>query len=174
MALIIKRIVAYIVDGGIAFGLAMIPQLITINLTGIQNQIESGYVMELWVLTTISPLVWSYFILMEASDKHATFGKRLLGLQVQSQTAQPLTPKQIIGRTGLKLLPWEMAHVTVLIPEILVYQDEFTFRFGFIVVYGLIFIYLGVMIWQKGKRAPYDMLLDTAVVPTKGATAAKI
>lgn len=167
MNLLFRRVVAYLVDVSIGFLLAMIPQLIIANLTGFQASIQSGYLMELWVLLTISSVVWAYFIIGEMSAAQATIGKRVMRIQLISDDDDKPTIRQVISRTALKLLPWEMTHIAVLIPDILFYQDEVIATprliITYAIVYGLLIIYGIIAFRTRGQKTAYDYLSKTSI-----------
>lgn len=54
-----------------------------------------------------------YFALSEASGRQATWGKRRLGLVVVGPCGAPLGLARSLARTGVKLVPWELAHAVV-------------------------------------------------------------
>lgn len=54
-----------------------------------------------------------YFAFGEASAAQATWGKRRLGLRVVAGDDQRLGLGRSLLRSGLKFLPWELAHATI-------------------------------------------------------------
>ena len=54
-----------------------------------------------------------YFALSEASGRQATWGKWRLGLVVVGPCGAPLGLVRSLARTGVKLVPWELAHAAV-------------------------------------------------------------
>lgn len=77
---------------------------------------QDGIAVESFVLATVSLPVWLYFIAFEASSRRATPGKQAFGLEVSSLEEDPLTLSRIIVRNLVKLLPWELTHVALLVP----------------------------------------------------------
>ncbi|MBL8766248.1 MAG: RDD family protein [Planctomycetes bacterium] len=110
-----RRVGAYLIDvlliatvliGGLHFGL--IPAL------GLQPDVKPpSLTIWLWVLATMSLPTWIYFVAFESSPWQATIGKRLLGLVVTDMdTGRPIWTR-VLGRTWIKLLPWELIHVAL-------------------------------------------------------------
>lgn len=64
------------------------------------------------LLTTVLP-VGLYFALSEASARGATLGKRRLGLRVVGPEDGRIGVGRSVVRTGLKLLPWQLAHTAM-------------------------------------------------------------
>ena len=106
------RIFAFIFDwlvlalwGGLVFGLVMLfsggnPPKISDPW---QGQAVSFVVMTL-------PFIL-YFALSEASSRRASFGKRIIGLEVVGPSAEQLTFSRCLLRNGIKFVPWELGHI---------------------------------------------------------------
>ncbi|MGW6173783.1 RDD family protein [Arthrobacter sp. NPDC055138] len=58
-------------------------------------------------------VVGVYLYRTEAGPRHATWGKRRMGLTVAALNGTAPSRKQILIRTVVKLLPWECAHIFV-------------------------------------------------------------
>jgi uncharacterized RDD family membrane protein YckC len=80
------------------------------------NFLNKGYEIELWVLISMSLPVWLYFIYCELYNQQ-TVGKRLLRLIVMNKEGSKININQALIRTLIKLLPWELTHIIVLIPK---------------------------------------------------------
>ena len=107
---------------------------------------------------------WLYFTLIEQSARQATFGKRLFHLQIAHVTGSRIGFWRALLRTVVKLLPWELTHVTLLIPVPMWWDPSPGFRVGLIVVYLLIGIYLGVMFLNRRRQSIHDLVLNTVVI----------
>jgi uncharacterized RDD family membrane protein YckC len=108
----LKRSAAYLLDIVLIFLILAPLGLLVQSLLGIQP--ESGF--EIWQATLLnfSVPVWLYFIICDQSAGGATLGKRLLNIRVADQAypqRSPVPGKAII-RTLMKLLPWEIIHVS--------------------------------------------------------------
>jgi uncharacterized RDD family membrane protein YckC len=170
MQLTFKRAGAYLIDVLIGYVLTICVIQVPISLlTGFQDTLAEGSETLLWVWLTISPVVWSYFIIMEQRYQ-ATIGKRLLNLKVvQPQTEMSPTTWQVIQRTFFKLLPWEINHFVLA----MVWQSQSlnpAFQAGIVISYVLLFIYLGYTYAMKGRMAPYDLISRTQVQPAAAST----
>ncbi|HKJ28481.1 MAG TPA: RDD family protein [Anaerolineales bacterium] len=165
------RIIAYLVDSLLSFLLIVtITQTLIFvplreTIPGAGQWFNSGWKTELYTLTTISLPIWFYFGIMEASSWRATIGKRLLKLQTLSQpTRQPITPAQAALRTIIKMLPWELAHLTNNLPVPMWYDPDPGFRIGFAIVPILAAAYLILILTTKNKQSLHDLVARTVVV----------
>jgi uncharacterized RDD family membrane protein YckC len=127
----------------------------------------TGLEVEAWVLLSVSLPVWLYFSLLESSAAQATLGKRLLGLRVERQHGGRLTWGQALARTALKLLPWELTHVTLLLPTPIWADPQAGFRPGFVIVYGLLAAYLAAAALTPRRQTLPDLATGTVVIETK-------
>lgn len=118
-----------------------------------------------------------YFALSESGARQATWGKQRLRLCVTDQHGGRLSRPRALLRSAVKFLPWQIAHTslfhvpgwpmeatTVPTPSVI----------GFVVVWALVFIWLGLLIFHPARRAPYDLLAGSWVVadPAAGSSAA--
>ncbi len=69
---------------------------------------------QLWVCLAMgfSAPAWAYFIMSDRSRRGATVGKRVFGVRVTTQAGDHLSVGRAVGRTALKLLPWELTHLS--------------------------------------------------------------
>jgi uncharacterized RDD family membrane protein YckC len=116
---------------------------------------------------SVSLPVWLYFSLLESSAVQATLGKRLLGLRVLRLRGGRLSRGQALARTALKLLPWELTHVTLLLPTPIWADPQAGFRPGLIVVYGLLAAYLAAAVLTPRRQTLPDLAAGTVVIETK-------
>ena len=167
---LVRRGAAYLIDCVIAFAFFVGTQLLLFKplrpALGIDEQwFHSGIHTELYTLLTISLPTWLYFALCEVSKWRATVGKRILYLQVVPRTTRSrLGLPRSMARTFMKLLPWELAHLTNNLPVPLRYAAEPGFRIGFSAVGLLMGWYMASIALTKARQAPYDLLLNTTVL----------
>jgi uncharacterized RDD family membrane protein YckC len=171
MKYLLRRTLAYLIDCIIVYGAAMI--LIQWALLsqfreqwGITEEwFRVSTHMQIYVLLTISIPVWSYFALMDSKVSRGTLGKRLLKARVIQKT-KPESPG--IGRSYLrtffKLLPWEIAHVGVIFPTPLYFENEAKLRvWTYVGILLLIGYALSIILSKKGQTI-YDYTLGTQVI----------
>lgn len=121
--------------------------------------------LALYVWTTISLPIWLYFILFESSSWQGTPGKRWLGLRVgKLPDAKRLTLWEALLRTGCKLLPWELAHLGVIFPTPMYFEENPSTRAFTWIGLGLMMLYVGSLVVRSPRRCLYDYVLGTAVV----------
>lgn len=75
-----------------------------------------------------------------------------------------ITYPQAFTQTIIKLLPWEIAHLTNNIPTPMWYDPDAGLRFGFLVVPLLVVIYLVQVVFNKNGRGIHDLIAKTVVV----------
>ena len=170
---IIKRTLAYLIDVTIIYLLLMLClQLLILapvrHYFGItEDWFKIGWNVQIYVWLTISLPTWIYFIYAETSKYKATIGKKLMSLEVLDRTSS-LQISVVSGfkRTALKLLPWELIHIGLNLPEPIWFKDNV--EFPIVTLFGiLLFIgYFLYMIINVKLQTPYDKLLGTSVVKT--------
>ena len=74
-----------------------------------------------------------------------------------------ITWRQALGRTAVKLIPWEASHLTSNLPIPMPYDLAPGFRIGFALVALLLSAYLMVLIFSRSHRALHDILFGTSV-----------
>ncbi len=164
--LVWRRIAAYLVDYVILFTTLILLQLGIVAVgQGFPYQLlKQGWQIELWVLTSISLPTWLYFTLTEQSARQATLGKRLLDLQVKTVNEKRLTFWQALLRTLIKLLPWELTHLTLLTPTPLWWDSDPSLRPGLVIVYVLLGLYLATMLLNPRRQSIHDLIVNSMVV----------
>jgi uncharacterized RDD family membrane protein YckC len=167
---IITRGVAYLIDCAIVFGLFAALQLLVFSplrsMIGIDEAwFRSGVSTQIYTLLTISLPIWLYFALTESSPWRATVGKRLLGLRVVGvDRGERIGFGRAIVRTFVKLLPWEVAHLSNNLPVPMWYADDPGFRIGFAVSGVLMVVYMAMVAFGPRRRGPHDLLAGTLVL----------
>lgn len=166
---IFRRVAAYFIDVTLLMLLVQGFQWGILALTGgfpfdMFVALNNGWLIYGWVLLTVSVPIWAYFVLSEHSRWQATLGKRLLGLKVRSTTGENAGWRQLLGRTVLKLLPWEIFHLTFMLPVPLLSDPAPAFRSGFVVGFVLLLLYL-LVLWQTPRQQSiHDLIAETVVV----------
>ncbi|MEQ9064876.1 MAG: RDD family protein [Vicingaceae bacterium] len=133
----------------------------SIGITDIwfQNSIN----MQLYVLTSISIPVWMYFAYFDSEKSKGTFGKRIFKLEVRDNKNQKISFGKSLLRTISKLLPWEIAHIGVIFPTPIYYENEPAVRILSYVGLLLFTIYV-ISIWTDSrKQTIYDKVIGTVV-----------
>lgn len=164
MKLALKRLVAYWLDFLILATVLAGGQWLLNHITNgfLFTYLDTGYKIEAWVLLTMSLPVWLYFILFE-SKKGQTLGKKLLNIKVINQKGHNINTKQAIARTLVKLFPWELTHIIILIPK----PWWSTVPENTYLIYipnGLILVYIGYLFWNMGNKTIHDNYAKTEIV----------
>jgi uncharacterized RDD family membrane protein YckC len=160
----IKRLLAYWLD-------FVLLATVLIGLQGIIYMLFSGFPyalftkgfqIELWVLLTMSLPVWLYFVWLERV-RQRTIGKRLFRLIVTNRQGSSIGWGQAILRTFVKLLPWEMTHLIVLVPEPWWSVESPQNAHWIWLPNAAIVLYIAVLIRSKGKKGLHDYVAQTQV-----------
>lgn len=156
------RLLAYGIDFGILFSVLIGIQLIVYFLTnGFPfNLFFKGYQIYFWVMFTISLPTWLYFIITEYSTKQSSVGMRFFRLKVFSTKNQKPSFKEIFIRTFIRLLPWEITHIS-LIPIYFSANPEL--NIGIWLADLIIVLYVVVIFLKKGKMTVHDYFAGTYV-----------
>jgi uncharacterized RDD family membrane protein YckC len=173
---ILKRLVALLIDYCVIvlyavclFGLAIAfythmfggpPDL---NVIGRAKSQALGFV-------TLTVPIGVYLFLTESGKRHATFGKRAMKLVVASVKAKNVTKKQILIRTIVKLLPWEIAHTFVW--QVTYYTQQggtppLWVMAGLTVSNVLPVVYVAIVLFRKDHCGPHDLTAGTIVAVKK-------
>lgn len=173
-SLIARRVAAYAIDVAIAYGIFLAIQT---AISPLRKHLEPRWMasathFEGYVVLTISLPVWCYFALSESSPWQATLGKRLLGLRVTDVAGNRIGIGRAFLRTAVKLLPWDLSHLTIALPTPLLIDPESgaldwkrgEFRPGFIVVYALLGTTLVTTIFTTRHQSLHDLAAGTVVL----------
>jgi len=166
---LLKRATAYLIDCTIAFSIVMI--IIqwgilshTREWIGITDDwFKDSLNMQLYVSLSISLPVWIYFSYFDSILSKGTIGKRLLGLHLSDINNNSISFPKAFLRTVLKLLPWEIAHVGVIFPTPLYYEQNGDVRLLSYVGISLFVIYVISVIINVKNQSLYDIVLNTCV-----------
>lgn len=143
-------------------------------LTGkIHNWLELGVTgtQALGFLVLVAP-VGFYLYAGESSSAQATWGKAKLGLKVvDAATGAKPTKAQLLVRTVIKLLPWEIAHFAIwhIVASTSNGQPDFSrwLMAVTLIADALPFAYTATVALQRERRGPHDLLAGTRVVDTQ-------
>jgi uncharacterized RDD family membrane protein YckC len=115
------------------------------------------------LLLTFSLPAWAYFAWGDRSRRGATWGKRWMGLCVRDGRGRRVRGGRAVGRTAVKMLPWELVHLSAfgLAPEVGVFGVVSWTGLG--LAYVLIAAYLGAAGWTGGRRSVHDWAAGTQV-----------
>jgi uncharacterized RDD family membrane protein YckC len=164
--LVARRALAYALDCALLAGLVVATQLgLRLALGAGFPALTTGPEIEAWVFATVSVPVWVYFAGFERSRWQATPAKRLLGLRVASLHGGAAGWPQALVRTVLKLAPWELTHLALLLPRP-IWETAADPRplAGLWSVYGLLALYLLCALLTPRGQAPHDLVARTVVV----------
>ena len=156
----------YVVISAYLVALAILGALVYHASDGAASGPPSRLVMELVAFgTTVLP-VTLYFALQEGGPAQASWGKRRAGIRVTTRDGGRATLGRALGRNGLKLLPWQVAHTSLFhIPGWPLESEDPSglALIGLIVSWGLVLLYLLVMLTSGCRRTPYDRVAGTVV-----------
>jgi uncharacterized RDD family membrane protein YckC len=125
------------------------------------------------ILWNFSLPAWLYFILSDQSAVGATLGKRLLKIQVRDMSGERLSFGRALARTAVKLLPWELVHVSAFAFSTDLGQFSGPQLIGVAVANVLTVVYLAIAITTRGQRSTHDYVAGTLVRPISAHTQAR-
>jgi uncharacterized RDD family membrane protein YckC len=161
LTMVARRAGAFLLDILLIFAVAGPCGFIIQRLLNDPAQTGVGiWVAALW---NFSPPAWLYFFLSDRSKTGRTIGKRVLKLQVISQRKERLGWDLALGRTAIKLLPWEIVHFSAFALSKDPGQFTPTQTIGLSIGNGLVFIYFIITVWTFGRRSAHDLLMKTEV-----------
>jgi uncharacterized RDD family membrane protein YckC len=170
---IVRRAGAYLVDYAVMAAAFLILQSFAFlplrhRLIGSDEWLMAGgFRLEIYTLLTISLPTWLYFALSEQSRWQATIGKRLFRLIVTDLGGDRIGFGRAMLRTVIKLLPWEVSHLTVNLPTPMMFDPDPQFRFGFLIVFALLVLYPALILFTRRHQSLHDLIAKTIVLHGK-------
>jgi len=149
--------------------LALVSSIVWLGLLGHSPGAGEGrpWLYDLLAFLTLVLPVILYFTLWEASSPQATWGKRRVGLRVVSSSGGRLSTGRSLLRSGLKFLPWQIAHTCLFHvpgwPAAPGAMPTWVIA-GFGLALGLVGIYLAGLIISPAHRTAYDWIAGSHVV----------
>ena len=105
-----------------------------------------------------------YFALFEASPRQATWGKQRVRLKVTDLAGRRVSHARSLGRTALKLVPWELAHACIWQISFATDRSSPVYAVGFSVVWFLVAVNVLSMLASPRRQTLYDRIAGTLVV----------
>jgi uncharacterized RDD family membrane protein YckC len=166
--LLIRRAGAYVLDVVLLF-LVLFPvgQLLRFAIGWQPPSSPTGLWIWLASALNFSVPTWTYFVLSDSSAGGATVGKSLLGLRVTRVNEGSVGMARALGRTAVKLLPWETAHLSAFAfsaePGVSLDLGQLI---GLTIANVLIVVYFVVAACTGGRRSVHDYVAATEVCPS--------
>lgn len=158
----VRRVAAYWLDCTLLFLVLAPISFGAQRLLGVSPATGPG--IWLTLLISFSIPTWTYFAVSDASARGATIGKRVLGIRVASTAPRPITFARAMARTAVKLLPWELTHVSAFAlsrrPDALSAVQVAGIATAIVIVVA----YLVAAFRSSGRSSIHDSLAATAVV----------
>ena len=123
---------------------------------------------EVWLVSALnfSLPTWTYFVFSDSTAHGVTVGKWLLGLRVTRVSGGAVGLARALGRTAVKLLPWETTHLSAFaLSGVEPWQ-----LIGLTIANGLILVYVVVAACTGGRRSVHDYVAATEVCRVAGRT----
>lgn len=159
--LISRRTGAFLFDILIIFGVCGPAGYLVQRLIGYAPQ--TGPAIWLATVWSFSLPTWIYFLCSDRSKKGKTPGKRVFKLRVVGRTTDRLGWGRAMARTAIKLLPWEIIHISAFALS----KDLGTFtlwqHIGLAAGNTLAFVYFIASALTQGKHSIHDFLAGTEI-----------
>ena len=169
-----RRIAALLIDYALIVAwmvlIALVSLIVAVASGGYTNWLSWGVgIAELAGFVILVLPVGIYLFVCEASRRQATLGKRALRMRVVALDGTPAPAWRILVRTIVKLLPWEVAHFFVWhTVDLGLGGGDVVFpvwlTIGLVVADVLPLIYVLVVLLQRDRRGPHDLIAGTRVV----------
>lgn len=128
---------------------------------------DSPLMAELTGFTLLTLPFVMYFAFSEASSWSASFGKRCMGLVVVGgKKAKRISFGRSLLRSGLKFMPWELAHFSIWHAFIFDSPLATVAMAVLALSYALMIAYVAGLLFKR-HRTPYDRLSGTQVIRGK-------
>lgn len=120
---------------------------------------------EIWrvLVLNFSIPVWLYFWFSDASARGDTPGKRIFRIRVVADR-EALGPGRALARTAIKLLPWELAHLSAFALSSDLDSLSIVQSVGLVLSNLLMLLYLGMAFASRGRRSVHDILVHTKTI----------
>lgn len=126
-------------------------------------QLVSPWMGELIGFAALTLPTGLYFILTESSSKQASLGKQFAGITITNQYGNKPKLRQILLRNSVKLLPWEIAHMSIwhiFVPD---GAGGAFINAGLITSNVLLVTYLLTIIFRRDHGGLYDAIAGTSL-----------
>lgn len=172
-SILIRRLAAYLVDILLLFAAVVVTQFgLNAFTSGLPLRLlTTGPRIEVWAWLSVSLPTYLYFALSESSVRGATPGKHLLGLHVTNLAGKRIGFGQALLRTIVKLIPWEVTHLSLFLPTPIFLDGQGGFLPGLMTANALIVVYLAVVVMTAGKRGIHDLVANTIELPRAASLA---
>jgi uncharacterized RDD family membrane protein YckC len=169
-----RRAVAAALDGAVlAIVVVSLHFAAALALGSVATRLTSAGEWHAFLLATVSLPCWIYYAALEASPRQATLGKRRLGIHVADVYGARIGVARSLVRTGVKLLPWELTHISLCYPEPVFVTGEIPMPRLLFGVYALGGVYVASSLMTLKKQSVHDLIAGTYVVrDDQGARAA--
>lgn len=161
-----RRILAYVADCALLF-VVLAPLGFALQRL-LDFAPDTAHTIYATLVLNFSVPVWVYFTWGDHSVRGATFGKRLLTLQTKTAAGERVGAGRALGRTAVKMLPWETTHASTFLLAPSLGQFGAASWTGLGLAYAMVFVYLALAWRTDGRRSAHDLLAGTSVGETTG------
>jgi len=163
-----KRVGAFAVDYMIImvylFGIILVSLLVDALFNANQWLFADRIRAQLVAFLLVTLPVTLYFAIFESSRRQATWGKQRLRLKVTDHKRDRISFPRALGRTLLKIIPWEISHTLIWQIYFSLQTDSVWLNYGFILVYLLIGLNIASLVLTRTHQTLYDLLVHTSVI----------
>lgn len=160
-SLFLRRLAAFLADVALLFLVLGPLSFLFQRLVGVTPDATREIYATL--LVSFSVPAWAYFTLADRSVGGATMGKRLLGLRTESDEGERIGGARALGRTAIKMLPWEASHASAFLLAPSSGAFGAASWLGLSLAYALAFTYLALAWRSGGSRSLHDRVAATRV-----------
>lgn len=158
-----QRGAAFLLDAGlVALFVAASQWGFRLLFPELDARLDSGADLYRWHVLSLSVPVWAYFIAAEAGWRK-TLGKTLLRLEVREVGRAGLSTAAALRRNVVKLLPFELVHVGLLVPEPLWQVEDPGFRGVLMAGFVLMGVWTSWLVRSPARQGLWDRAAGTYV-----------
>lgn len=162
--MVLKRILAYIIDWFVIILYAGILFLVTYSLyqmNGAELEVLDPVKGNFISFFSLTLPVFLYFYFFEKSSKQGTLGKQLMKIKIENNSS-----KNVFVRVFMKILPWEIAHFGM---HYAVYYEAHEMEIPVwnmvvnLVPQIIVLVYFISVLLSNGKSSVYDKVAQTGI-----------
>jgi uncharacterized RDD family membrane protein YckC len=136
----------------------------TVSPSTLPDLFSSQFSAHLSAFILVTLPVTLYFAILQSSSWRATWGKRVMHLNVLRTDGARLSFPRALLRTALQFIPWELSHTLIWQLRFDPNSSSLWLTLGFILVWVILIANLLSLIFTDKHQTLYDLLAGTIVV----------
>lgn len=157
-----RRVLAFLLDLGLVAGWALVAALVGMSLLRMGVALSTPAARDAFAFFTLVLPVTVTLAVQDSSSRQGTFGKRRIGLAVVDLSGERVSIGRSLARSGLKLLPWQLAHSAVF----RLVQDPASGGWLAVSILAQVIVLVSLLtvVFSERRLAIHDLIAGTRVV----------